>query len=306
MNRLQDGIRILQCLLILGGMMIVGLFIASSVITLLSGGGLNRSAVLWGSVAQNIFAFIVPAILLPYFIGRKAGGWIETVKFGRGAVYLWIIVMAIVSLPAMNMLVSFNEGIHLPAGMKNLEDALRRLEEHGSASAALLLDNATFGQMIVSVLAVGILTGIGEEFFFRGGLQNILTKFGCGHFWAILISAIIFSAAHFQFFGFIPRMILGVWFGWLYCKTGSIWPAAAAHALNNSLVVVSSWMISRGWLAENFEMFGTSGWLGTIVILLSFCLICLIIYRIEKETPSTGKASETIEIDNRTPKSPKQ
>lgn len=274
-RRCKNAIGILQSVLILGGMMIVGLFIASSVIALTSKDGLTRGGVLWGSVAQNILAFIVPAVLLPCFIGRKPQDWLNYRPRGGWRLYCLIILALIVSLPFMNVIIDYNEAIHFPQSMSSFEETLRRMEEHGSESTRLILENAGLGQMLINVAVVGVLTGIGEEMFFRGGLQNILTKFGVGPGWAICVSAIIFSAAHFQFFGFIPRMLLGGWFGWLYWRYGSIWPAATAHALNNSLVVVSSYGIARGWLPENFEMYGLpfSYTLVVLSMILTFAVI---------------------------------
>ena len=278
-NRLKNGIGILQSLLILGGMMIVGLFIASSVISLTSGGELNREAVLWGSVAQNALAFILPAALLPSFIGRNTGEWLNIKPHGNLRVYIGLILMIAASLPAMHVLIDLNESLRFPESMSSFEQTLRAMEEKGSASSALVLANNTVGQLIVSVLAVGVLTGIGEEFFFRAGVQNILTRFGLRPIWAIAIAAAIFSAAHFQFFGFFPRLVLGAWFGWLYWRYRSIWPAATAHALNNTLVVVSTWAIDRGYLSSDFEMYGVPESRGWIMAIASIGL-CMLVFRL--------------------------
>lgn len=257
-EKLKNVVGILQSLLLLGGMMIVGLFLASLLMSLISGEELSRSAVLWGSVAQNLLAFILPAVLLPYFIGQKPENWLEIRPHGGWKVYVGLVFMIAASLPAMHYIIDLNEAIHFPASWAGFEQTLREMEEKGSASAAMIIQNDTVGQLIVSVLAVGVLTGIGEEFFFRAGLQRALFRFGVKPGWAIVIAAIIFSAMHFQFFGFIPRMILGCWFGWLYWRYRSIWPAATAHALNNTLVVVSTWAIDKGYLSPNFEMYGTA------------------------------------------------
>lgn len=271
-NKWRNGIGILQSLLILGGLMIVGLFLSSTVMSLCGHGTLTRGAVLWGSVAQNVLAFIVPVILLPYFIGRRPGNWLNYKPRGSWVTYVGIVLMMVVSLPLMSCIIDFNASVHLPDSMSELEHTLRAMEEKGSESTQLVLANSTVFQLIISVLIVGILTGIGEEMFFRGGIQNVLTRFEVRPWVAITIAAAVFSAAHFQFFGFLPRFILGMWFGWLYWRFGSIWPAATAHAFNNAVVVVSSWMIERGTLSAEFEKFGMSG-VTPVIISMVGCVV---------------------------------
>lgn len=108
--------------------------------------------------------------------------------------------------------------------------------------------------------------------FFRAGLQKALTSSGLNHHLAIWTAAFIFSAVHFQFFGFVPRLLLGALFGYLYCYTGSIWIAATAHALNNSLVVLSAWLTARGVVDVRFDEIGTGGEYGWLFALASAVL----------------------------------
>ena len=71
---------------------------------------------------------------------------------------------------------------------------------------------------------------------------------------AVCIAAFVISAVHFQFYGFVPRFILGAFFGYLYWYTGSIWVAAFAHALNNSVVVLVAWLAHRGYITGGDEV----------------------------------------------------
>lgn len=89
----------------------------------------------------------------------------------------------------------------------------------------------------MNILIIAIMAGIGEELLFRGVLQKILINWTRNTHVGILCAAIIFSAIHFQFFGFFPRMILGMVLGYLYVWSKSIWVPIIAHALNNALTV---------------------------------------------------------------------
>lgn len=270
---LFKSVNIFQQFLLLLGFMLLGLFISSELSASL-GTDLTRSKVLITSVFQNIFAFILPAVILPLMSRRKVGEWLH-LGAGKGTAisYLGILVMFIVALPAMHALIDANEAITFPASMSELEHTLRTWEDMGARSSQLILESDSIWSMLVTVGAVGILTGLGEEFFFRGGIQNILTRNGIGPVTSILVTAAIFSAAHFQFFGFIPRMALGAWFGWLYWRYGSIWPAVTAHAINNSVVVIASMGIEQGWLPADFEMFGVPVNMYTPVIIASLVMM---------------------------------
>ena len=86
------------------------------------------------------------------------------------------------------------------------------------------------------------LPAIFEELAFRGVLQPLLIR-ATGHaFWGIVLASIIFSAIHFQFYGFLPRVLLGALFGWLAYRSGSLLPGMLAHFVNNALAAVTLWV----------------------------------------------------------------
>lgn len=85
--------------------------------------------------------------------------------------------------------------------------------------------------------AVVIVAPICEETAFRGLLQQPLVA-RLGPAWGIGITAVVFSAFHGDPIGFLPRVELGILFGWLYLRTGSLWASIAAHAVNNGTAAV--------------------------------------------------------------------
>ena len=84
-----------------------------------------------------------------------------------------------------------------------------------------------------------VAAGITEEFLFRGALQRIIGKWTYNHHIIIWSAAIIFSTFHMQFFGFLPRMLLGAYFGYLLYWTRNIWIPVFAHFVNNAIAVIS-------------------------------------------------------------------
>ena len=67
--------------------------------------------------------------------------------------------------------------------------------------------------------------------------MNFLEERGNIHL-SIWASAIIFSAIHFQFYGFIPRLLLGALFGYLYYWSGNLLIPMFAHFVNNAFGVI--------------------------------------------------------------------
>ena len=112
----------------------------------------------------------------------------------------------------MNWLIHFNEGIHLPESMAGIEQAMRSMEDMAQANVELVQGGAGIGDLIMSILIVGIFAGFCEELLFRGAFVRLLVSMKLNIHAAIWIVAFVFSALHFQFYGFFPRLLLGALF----------------------------------------------------------------------------------------------
>lgn len=87
--------------------------------------------------------------------------------------------------------------------------------------------------LAVQLVLLGLLTGVGEEFAFRGVLTNALTRYGPGV--AVSVSSVIFALAHGINLAMIPAFTVGMIAGVLTVRARSIWPAVIVHVVNNSL-----------------------------------------------------------------------
>ena len=210
----------------------------------------------WGLLSmltvQDVLAFIVPAIAAMAIFYRKplhamcldrAPGW--------KAIAI-VVAFYILSLPAMNWIVSFNESMSLPASMSGIEQLMRSLEDEAAETTKTLLDIHSIWELVPCVLVVGLMAGLSEEILFRGAMLRTMQDSRLGPHAVVWIVAIVFSAIHMQFYGFIPRMLLGVWLGYLLVWTRSLWVPIIAHTLNNSTVVVMSYLANKGVVAEDF------------------------------------------------------
>lgn len=200
----------------------------------------ERNKGLFGAVLQCILAFIVPSVILARFCSAHPFRWLKCEKFFRVLPFIGVVVVYLLSLPAMEWLISWNSNLHFPDFLKDIEMTFRSWEENNAAISQMLLATDSIGGVITGILIIGILTGFSEELFFRGSLQGIFQRSSLGPDKSIWLAAIIFSALHFQFFGFFPRLIMGAFFGYLFIWTKSLWVPVFAHSLNNSVVVVIS------------------------------------------------------------------
>lgn len=135
-------------------------------------------------------------------------------------------------------LVNINSQLVLPESMAGLEAWMRASENQMMELTKFLTDFETTQELITGLFVIGLLAGIGEEVFFRGLIQPKLHLFTGSVHWGIWLTAIIFSAIHMQFYGFLPRMFLGAVFGYLYVYSGSLVYPILAHVFNNSLTVL--------------------------------------------------------------------
>ncbi len=192
-------------------------------------------------VVQNIIMFILPAFMSALLISSRPLRYLEVAQLPDRRLTLYTILAVIAAIPMLNYIVMLNESVRLPESFASFEASLRALEEMAQQMVLSIIGNPTVSGLIISIVLIGVLTGIGEEVFFRGAMQSILVRmFGNRHA-AVWVTAVIFSAVHFEFFGFVPRLLLGAFLGYLVVWSGSLWLPILAHSLNNSIVVVCMW-----------------------------------------------------------------
>ncbi|MCC8410518.1 CPBP family intramembrane metalloprotease [Mucilaginibacter sp. UR6-1] len=194
------------------------------------------------ALGTTIGMFLAPALYFSRFIVYNVDDYIKpTTKFSNLLLPLVFAIM-IASLPVMEMLININAKLVLPEFLKGVERWMRQSEDETSRMVEAVLQTDTIAHLIVSMLIVAVLPAIGEEFMFRGCLQTIFGQWTGNKHAAIWITAFIFSAMHLQFFGFLPRLMLGALFGYMAAYSGSIWPGVWAHFLNNGAAVIATYL----------------------------------------------------------------
>ena len=226
-------------------------------------------------ISTTIPLFIAP-VFFAYVIVKEPQTYLRTtVQFPWGLLMLTLFIM-FVSSPLIEWLSNVNQRMVFSGPLKGIQDWMREKEDTAQKLTAVLLQMKTVGSMIKNVLLVGLLTAIAEEFMFRGVIQTILTRWTKNVHWAIWITAIFFSAFHMEFFGFLPRLLLGVLFGYMVVWSGSIWPAVWGHFINNGTAVVVTYLFQHKKISVNPDdqhMFNYSSYLFSLIIVLFLLLM---------------------------------
>lgn len=227
----------------------------------------------------SVGTFMLPPLFFSYLSERK---WFSYNRMNKAPGYSRInivIVMSLVIVPIVLALAEWNEGWRLPESMAGLEDWMRKTDEQNSELVKLMTQDSRIGILLINIFVMAVLPAIGEELMFRGTIQPFLQKWTKSPHWAIWITAFVFSAIHFQISGFIPRMILGAYLGYLFYWSGSLWLPIVAHFMHNSLSIISDFvLVHRGIDVDNMKFTDIHGWqyiLGVTIVLAVIGVYCL-------------------------------
>ncbi|MEF9924042.1 MAG: CPBP family intramembrane glutamic endopeptidase [Muribaculaceae bacterium] len=229
-------------------------------------------------MVQDILVFVVPAAITAVFITATPISFLRLNKKPTWQAIVGVLIIFIVATPVLNVIVSWNESVTLPESMKGVEQWARESEQMAKMLTDSLLKDMSIIDFSVLILLVGVLTGFSEELFFRGLLQRIFLSRPMNAHLAIWLAAFIFSALHFQFFGFVPRLLLGAFFGYLLMWTGSLWVPIIAHMINNSGVVIVQYLTQHKIRAVDVDTIGTTSDSLIIAIASAIITICAVYY----------------------------
>lgn len=223
---------LLASLLMVGIALLQGIELQTVMQIALSGEGefprsLLRS-MLW---VQGFAGFLLPAGVFTWIFYRQ--NWKQYLRIHRPpdvTSILFAVVALAASYPLVQLTFEANTALPLPEWMRSLED-------NAAAMLRDILTMETPWSFVVTLFIVAVLPGIGEELVFRGILQREITVWTMRPVLSVWIAAIVFSAVHMQFEGFLPRVALGAVLGFLYLWSRNLWIPIIVHAVNNGVQV---------------------------------------------------------------------
>lgn len=221
--------------------------------------------------------FIVPPFVYGIIVTKKPFSGLALNQFSTPKNWLLVAIMMVVATPFMSWLVEFNNNVILPDFLAPLEHWMKQSEQSAEQLTKAFLSFNGLGSFLYVMLIVAIIPALGEELLFRGVLQKIMVDWIKNYHVAIWVTAILFSALHMQFYGFLPRMLLGALFGYVFYWSGSLWLPILGHFINNGSVVALSFFYPEIVNDTEISLFeGNANWIATIfsgVMLLGLMLV---------------------------------
>ncbi|MCI6324565.1 MAG: CPBP family intramembrane metalloprotease [Bacteroidales bacterium] len=227
----------------------------------------------WLQLLQSVATFLLPALAGAYLWSNTPMQWLHLDSKPSWQEALAAVVVMLLAIPGINLLSAWNQQMVLPEWMSGIEQWMRMQEDAAAQLTEQFLQVDTVGGLLVNIGLMALLPAVGEELTFRGVVQGMFTRNRHVAIWA---TAAIFSFVHMQFYGFLPRMLLGAMFGYMLWWTGSLWVPMLMHFVNNcAAVVVAFW--AYNYLEEgSAEMLDTIGTEDTILLgVFSICIVLI-------------------------------
>ena len=205
--------------------------------------------------------------------------------------YLFLILIIITSIPALSHIIAWNEQIKLPQFMSSIEALMREKEDYAAKISLLMMSGDKTWILFVNLFVMGIIPAVCEELIFRGVIITWFKNIFRNVHVSVFVSALIFSAIHFQFYGFVPRFLLGLYFGYLFIWTGSLLPCIIAHFINNGITVIVTYLFNKQLINTEYNDFGNVG-NNYFLIIMSVILTSVLIYFLYRERKITDVSDE--------------
>lgn len=226
------------------------------------------AAIMWMQAVSTFLMFFLPVYFFALICYRNPAKFIGlNTRFNYKQIFILLVIL-LFTFPLSGALAELNKIIPIP---HSWEIYFKAKEAARTAQEKALININTFPKYLVSMIIIALLPAIFEEVFFRGGIQNILTRWFNRPWIAIVITSIIFSAVHISYYGFLVRAILGVFLGLIFYYSGSLWLSILFHFLYNGIQVtalyVSSASITKNSkdIEDNFPLWAGVLALGLII-----------------------------------------
>lgn len=234
------------------GMLVGTLFFGTDILSGLSAEPENLAVLRYIQIISHLGLFITSSLVFAFLVGQNPLTYLQGNRQPSSR-HLWIsAAIMLVAVPLVYYLANLNQALSLPESAKFIEEWMRRMEDNAGELTRKLLEVSSWQGLLFNIFMIAVIPAMGEEFIFRGALQRILRQWTGSTHVAVLLAAILFSAMHLQFYGFLPRLLLGLLLGYMMVHTGNIWVPVFAHFFNNAAaVLLYSWVQHSG---SEFDM----------------------------------------------------
>ncbi len=184
---------------------------------------------------QFISLFVVPVFFCLWMFSSNHKNYLGWKSPRHPGFILAGTAVMLLAIPFTNWLGQLNQQIPFPAEWAAW---MKNQEQEAARTIKALLSRHTVKDLLLNIFFIAGLAAVGEELLFRGMAQRLLIKMFKSPLAGILVASAIFSAMHMQFYGFLPRFVLGILLGIIYWYSGSLWVAMLAHFVYDAVLIV--------------------------------------------------------------------
>ena len=234
---------------------------------------------------QTLCAFFFSSLILSWFFSDDVRQYLHTEQGFSGRVMMLTVLSIIFLTPFLNAIIYWTQQIPFPDSLKVIESKIIRWEEQAQQMVETVLTTDKYLTFLINLLIMAVFAAVGEEFLFRGVLQNIFSKIFKNPHAVIWTVGIIFSFIHFQFYGFFARAFLGVYLGYLLYYSRSIWVPVLAHFTQNAIGVISFYSIKDPELLKKMDQVGvgSTSWVALLSLVLFSATFALLIRKCKSQ-----------------------
>jgi len=227
---------------------------------------------------NQIGIFILPILLYTYLVSSSSTEYLKINKKPLTISILIGVIIVFTVLPFLNYLSQINMDMKFPDSFSGIENWMIEKEEQAKIITEAFLKTDSIYGLLVNIFIIGLVPAIGEEFLFRGVILRLFKEIFKNIHLAVFVSALIFSIFHLQFFGFLPRLFLGMVLGYLFVFTRNLWVPIAYHFVNNAASVIVYYLYHNKQINTSIEDFGSTTSIVYIIgsLLISVWLIIII------------------------------
>ena len=267
---------ILLALIIIG--LILGTVIGFAYVFITKSNPQDLNALRFMQISSQLFTFVFPPIAYAFLVKEKPANALGL----KNSKISWFFIgtaMMFAIMPLNSIIAEWNAGLTLPESLSALEQMMKDMQDAASAMIEKFVSVDTIGGLILNLFMIAGLAALGEELLFRSIIQTSLIKICKNAHIGILLASVIFSFIHLEFYGFVPRLILGMLLGYMFYFSGSIWIPMLMHFINNGTVVLIYFLNNKGITNIDVDTFGQTSI--PILIVSIVVMIALFLFSIK-------------------------
>ncbi|NOY50117.1 MAG: CPBP family intramembrane metalloprotease [Chlorobi bacterium] len=229
---------------------------------------------------NQLGVFIIPVFMYAVFVSNSSSEYLGLRRKPMFTSLIISVAIVFTILPFLNYISDLNANMKFPEGWSVVEQWMAEKEAQAKMLTEAFLKTTTIPGLAVNLVIVALIPALGEEMLFRGVLLRLFNEAFKNVHVAVFVSAFVFSLIHLQFFGFLPRLIMGLILGYLFVSTKNLWYPIAFHFVNNAASVIIFFLYNKNGVGSGAEGFGASN---SIIIIVGSLLVSVLLLLVVKK-----------------------